>query len=338
MDVRNRMADVVKLRCNACQDFLKLVIRQGWQQKLYDKAEKAVIRNEKYKDKYIAAYEKMRDTGIENYGIDVMDVTFISEIILHCGNIVSASDETKRTLRQLVDDRNQTNHSSENEEPEELYLRGLLALCDLRKFIRVVDKTETSIDDNARMQYRKEYMAKIEELKTLLDDERIELIKREKDIMADIKKVLNSDDDGRTWAKINGYYCDKYFKIDKEAEAYQSFIFKAAEAGVMEAYGIAAEYHIERKNYDEAERLLAALHESNAGWDPKDMMRLAEIYLNRRSKNVGDGKKILQELTDAGYSIESKDGKTYTLLSKSVARRGKPLFGISVAEQEEWVY
>lgn len=26
MDVRKRMADVVKLRCNVCQDFLKLIV------------------------------------------------------------------------------------------------------------------------------------------------------------------------------------------------------------------------------------------------------------------------------------------------------------------------
>ena len=35
MDVRNRMADVVKLRCNACQDFLRMILKEGWQQELY---------------------------------------------------------------------------------------------------------------------------------------------------------------------------------------------------------------------------------------------------------------------------------------------------------------
>lgn len=45
MDVRNRMANVVKLRCNACQDFLKLVIQPNWQQNLYNKAEREVMNN-----------------------------------------------------------------------------------------------------------------------------------------------------------------------------------------------------------------------------------------------------------------------------------------------------
>lgn len=31
MNVRNRMADIVKLRCNVCQEFLKLIICDGWQ-------------------------------------------------------------------------------------------------------------------------------------------------------------------------------------------------------------------------------------------------------------------------------------------------------------------
>ena len=63
MDVRNRMADVVKLRCNACQDFLKMIIADGWQQFIYNKAKKEVETNGRYKDKYISIYEKMREVA-----------------------------------------------------------------------------------------------------------------------------------------------------------------------------------------------------------------------------------------------------------------------------------
>lgn len=63
------MPDVAKLRGNACQEFLKMVIKPNWQQRLYDIAKEAIEHN-RYADNYRPAYEKMRDIGIENYSID----------------------------------------------------------------------------------------------------------------------------------------------------------------------------------------------------------------------------------------------------------------------------
>ena len=45
MDVWNRMVDVEKLRCNVCQDFLKLISQPGRQRILYDKAKKEAEAN-----------------------------------------------------------------------------------------------------------------------------------------------------------------------------------------------------------------------------------------------------------------------------------------------------
>ena len=49
MEIRNRMPDVVKLRCNACQEFLKMVIKPNWQQRLYDIAKEATDRKKSYR-------------------------------------------------------------------------------------------------------------------------------------------------------------------------------------------------------------------------------------------------------------------------------------------------
>lgn len=57
MEIRNRMPDVVKLRCNACQEFLKMFIKPNWQQRLYDIAKEAIEHN-RYADNYRPAYEK----------------------------------------------------------------------------------------------------------------------------------------------------------------------------------------------------------------------------------------------------------------------------------------
>ena len=63
MFVRNRMPEVVKLRCNACQDFLRMVIIPEWRSHVYEAAQTNITG--KYRDKYVAAYDKMREKGVE---------------------------------------------------------------------------------------------------------------------------------------------------------------------------------------------------------------------------------------------------------------------------------
>ena len=182
MEIRNRMSDVVKLRCNACQDFLKMAIKPGWQKEIYDIAKDAIEHN-KYADNYRPAYEKMRDIGIE----------------------------TREALTKLRDDRNLTNHSNENEDAEELYLRGLLSLCNLKNFVKAVDKNEVRIDDEERLAYRSKYIPKIEELTDILDEERIELIQRAKDIRKDINKLFACKDEKTRlclWCDINSIWIE----------------------------------------------------------------------------------------------------------------------------------
>ena len=205
MKMRNRMPDVAKLRCNACQEFLKMVIKPNWQQRLYDIAKEAIEHN-RYADNYRPAYEKMRNIGIENYSIDEMDVTFITQVVCFCSSIVSVQKQTKDALTKLRDDRNLTNHSNENEEDEELYLRCLLSLCNLRSFVKAVDKFEINIDDADRLNYRNKYIPQIEELMDILDEERIALIQRTKDITKDINRLLSCSDDEtrlRMWCDIS---------------------------------------------------------------------------------------------------------------------------------------
>ena len=175
MDVRNRMADVVKLRCNVCQDFIRMILKEGWQKELYKKAQEEITSNGRFKDKYIPTYEQMRNSenGIDDYSVDDMDVTLITELVEanfrgKFPGIKSVEDVTRIALKELRDDRNRTNHSNENEEADELYLCGLLALCNLREFVRTVDKVEKGIDDEQRLAYRHMYIPKIEELFTIV--------------------------------------------------------------------------------------------------------------------------------------------------------------------------
>ncbi len=93
MHIRNRISDIKKIRCNACQDYLKMVAVEDWKNQLYEKTQIAV----KYSPaKYKPAYKIMRTRGIENYEIDDMDVTFISEVIHKCSYIFPSKVETRK--------------------------------------------------------------------------------------------------------------------------------------------------------------------------------------------------------------------------------------------------
>ena len=99
MEIRNRIVDVAKLRSNICQDFLKMVATSNWQQRLYDKAKYEVENNNRFRDKYIAVYNKMRDLGINQFAIGDMDVSLIVEVL--CG-MKDAWGVRRLTLRESL--------------------------------------------------------------------------------------------------------------------------------------------------------------------------------------------------------------------------------------------
>lgn len=306
MEVRNRMADVVKLRCNACQVFLKMVIRPDWQTELYAIAKNAIDSN-KFADNYIAAYEKMRDVGIENYSVDDMDVSIIVQIVRFCGSIVSVRKQTREAIGKLKDDRNTTNHSNENEENEELYLRGLLSLCDLRNFIRTVDRYEVSIPDEERIEYRRKYTAKIDELKNTLDEERIYLVQRTKQIDLDIQKILESKDRHQTWIQIMDLY-NKQSLMTKDNFLLNLFVVRASDEGIKEAHGYAVDYYMMiEHNYLEGERRMEWLFDQDGHISVADAHKITDQITHYQWMNntVTEGMlKMLKRLDSAGYPVE----------------------------------
>ena len=322
MDVRNRMADVIKLRCNVCQDFLKLIIDDNWQQFIYEKAEKEIDSNGRYKDKYISAYEKMREIGIDNYSIDNMDVTFISEIVHGCKEIAPTDDRTRKNIEQLVEDRNLINHSNENEEPEELYLQGLLALCNLKNFIKAVDKFEINIQDNVRIEYRRKYVKLIDDLKDILDEERILLIQKRKKILKDVQRILDCTDEKQrlsTWWKLERLYMDRYWKLENDRDRYMEFIISASDAGIREAHNGAVNYFfIIKKDYEEGERRLFMLYESYKSlptYESKSIINTINGYLMKGNKLTHGMEKLIKLVIEQGYSVEKND-EGYFLWSK----------------------
>ena len=291
-----------------------MIIADNWQQFVYNKAKREVETNGRYKNKYISAYEKMREIGISNYSIDDMDVTFISEVVRGCRTIAPTDDRTRKSIEQLTEDRNLTNHSNENEELEELYLRGLLALCNLRNFIRTIDKCETNIDDQERIKYRRTYAKLIEELKYTLDEERISLIQKRKDIAKDIKSLLDCTDEKQrlsVWCELEKLYSDRYWKLEKDYDRFNEFMITASDAGIREAHNGAVNYFfLIKKDYEEGERRLYMLYESFdslPAYESKSIIDTINGYLIQGNKLTYGMEKLVKLIIGQGYPIERNE-------------------------------
>lgn len=263
MHIRNRMADIVQLRCHVCQDFLRMVLPDGWQQFVYQKAKSEVENNSQFKANYISAYERMRANGIDNFKIEDMDITFMYQIVNGCKRDISVKNETIKAMRQLNDNRKVRSHSGENEEAEELYFQAFVELNALEQFIKVVDRYEIDICDEKRIEYLQKYNKAINELKGIIDEERIAQKQRIKDMEKDIDLILDSNEPLNTWVEIIETYWNRSIKIEKNSDVYFQFVVMASNAGIKFAHGRAATYYaVTLKDYAETERRLYMLYNS----------------------------------------------------------------------------
>lgn len=338
MEIRKRLDDVKELCCKAGQDYMKMVVKPGWQIKLYN-ISKDAVENNHYKQNYAKTYAKMRELNdVQDYQVSDMDLSIIITVALHCEEIVKVklSKETKDALKKLRYDRNEEGHTSYSEEDDELYLRGLLELCNLRSFVRCVDDYETDIDDSQRYEYRKLYIEKINDLQELLDDERIHLVQGRKERKRDIKQILDSDNPDREWSHILGIRNKTQLSLQKDIEGYNQFIIESAEAGVIQAYGIAADMYMRQKDYDKAEHYYRMLLTEDSGryLNAHEMLDLANLYINKLCSKEGDGQRIIDLLMKNGSIVISEDGKRYELISRSEATKGHALYSIEKPQDD----
>lgn len=320
MKARNRMADVIKLRSNACQDYLKMIITDGWQRSLYDRAKDKIEKDERHKEKYIPAFTTMRAKGVENYSIDDMDVSFISEIVHACKEFIPTQAKTRKAMEILTEDRNIKGHSNENEEDEELYFQGLIALQNLKKFVQTVDQVETAIPDAERCEYVRHYITKIDDLQKLLDEERISLVQRNMRINRDIQHILGSKDQQKAWCDLFGVY-NKQGDMLKDDSLFYAFVVKASDAGIREAHGLAANYFmLMRHNYQEAEKRMMWLFNSSEHIPAGDAHTITDLITHYMfsGNNITEGmQKLVHGLISEGFPIELRENGVLWVKTKN---------------------
>ena len=316
MDIRNRMADVSKLRCNVCQDFLRMVARHHWQQQLYTKAKYEVEASTKNRDKYMTVYEKMRDIGVDQYSIDDMDVSLIVEVLYGLKDFFPADRNTIYSINKVKADRNAKGHSCENEDPEELYLQGLLDLVNLRRFVVDVDKYEVSIADEYRLDFRRKYIPLIDKLKETLDDERIESLQAAKQIDRDISKILQSKNPDSTWLQVWELYMNRDWKLEKNPQGFNNFIVKASDAGIKQAHSGAMDYFLlMQKDHAEAERrmvMLLGAYGKLPIHEMKSVLDAINTYVIWGNSATDGMVAIIERIKTQGYDIVSNHDGTYS--------------------------
>ena len=197
----------------------------------------------------------------------------------------------------------------------------MLDLFNLRSFIKTVDKVETNIDNEVRLNYRQKYIAKIKQLMDLLDEERIELVQRRKTIEEEIQSILDSDDPFKTWYKIFEAYMYSIRNLDSKREELNAFLIAASDAGITYAHDRAADLFIVKGDYPEAVRRLRLLFEKH-GKDkvPKDIAHTITNALYcitlRSNYSSEDIDEMIKCFKAQGYPIELTDEGVYYWDSK----------------------
>lgn len=303
VNARQRLSDVKKLRTNILQSFFKLICVNDWQTLVFNYINKT-------KTAHSDAYNAMILKG-NTYSIEDMDDTLLMEIFYRCREcrIDLIDQDLVKMIKDLKVDRNHYSHSNENENDEELYLTGLLDLCRLSMFLKRFNTFETSIIDEERNILFKKYYPMVENLKDLMDNERITKIQIEKSIRSDIDEILKSQDTNEMYFKKSNAYFQMYFLSENKKYIYLLFLMYASEVGLTSSPYDGLEYYfyihdyiayvkklIEITNklnvitYDDADRICEHInfiisHKHNGNYLKSFIEKLKKITLKKDEDN-----------------------------------------------------
>ena len=180
-------------------------------------------------------------------------------------------------------------------------------MCNLRSFVKTVDKFETNIADEKRIEFIRKYLPLISEKMDLLDNERISLIQRKKDIEKDVKRIIDCIDEKQRhhlWSEIKHFYIQRYWLHEKDYDRCFEFEICASDAGIKEAHSDAVDYYIKIRDFNEAERRLQFYYDSYEIM-PVESIKWLIYTINKWFDEVGD----YPVLTDRFLSRLEEQGK-----------------------------
>lgn len=176
MEMFYTLAEIDKLMCKACQEYLSLVLKDNWQEKLYSICKDAIDNND-HPDKYGPVLDKLDEMDdILHFDTSDMDIPLIVSVVFYRDDFISSYYKTRIALFVLSEDRNEISHSSKNETSYELYTRGLVFLRNIKRFVCYVAKYENSISKKDRDNYKNRYMRSIKKWNNELKEEHNRLL------------------------------------------------------------------------------------------------------------------------------------------------------------------
>ena len=198
----------------------------------------------------------------------------------------------------------------------------LLSLLRLREFVNSVFFNMKQIPDEERRRYRGKYIPKIEELKCVLDEERMDLIVLDKEYSKDLSFALKGDKPDHMWYQVFKRYEDEYRMRKKEEpeqslKKYKGFFIKSSEMGFKSAHPFAAYFLMDDGKVEDAENCIFRLFESNGDLEKNDIesiLNLLNMYLRKHDSPTEKMKEIVRLIEDRGFKVtEDKNDSEHPL-------------------------
>lgn len=315
MELRQVTAKIKPLHTHVLQDYLKLQIQslvncKDWKVLLIQELNKNTE-----KLSYKEALKMISLKGIDDYSINDMDITLLSNLLKN-GNFKCTSYKCRCHLENLCEDRIFDAHSHGNESDMELFVWGTGALHNLKIFVESVYKND-DLYENEKIEYIKKYLKEInillEEIKYHYDGN-LEKLFMISELNNSISIILNSQNQSDMYWKVR-----EIIIAEKNENKLDQFIFLSAERGIyLACVEIAYQYFTGYKkpiNYEKAAKYYEKVYSSLS---VNDKLNLASIYINQLSNEdkKEEGYQIIESLkqklkNSKVYEYETKDGYTF---------------------------
>lgn len=328
-----RKMDVEKVLSNVLQDFLRMVMPDGWLVSLYhlmeSKSESCSLH-----ESCVETYEKMRATDEENFSVDMLDISFIKNILQFDKEYKTyrCDVKTKTALSRIGESRNIYGHLTGNESDEQLYHDHLVDLGNALSFVGTVDRFEKTISSEDRESYLKRYTKIINELIDVIDKERLEHLQWKKESDTAIQNAINSNDEN-AWlnaSMLNNQKLLLDLKSNGDIKEYTKrtayFYTRSAEAGITDAMPRAVRYYIDNElELDRIEDYLFRAYEGNNRNDAylnNEIIEDISAYKSKFGSVTNDLLALIEKMRKNDVPVEIAENGTYRIKKKP----RKPIF------------
>ena len=317
-----KISEVDALRCHICQDFYKLLVKDGWQQTLLTMARDVVNETDTSRPKHLYqnAYNKLIGKGPEHYSVYDMDVSFITELVNRkdSGRLTKKAGSTALiALQKVKEDRNDVGHSVWNEDTIELYLKNIVYLNNLDNFIKSVLVSKSVVELEYREAYYHLYYGKIQSLWDGLKNEFATSFQYDMEMEADFQKVIANGNLYNDWLEVSVKYAERYaYGRYRDKDREKRFWFQASKAGIPYAQITVLGYHcIGDADFSNIEGMLQnvlqfldhypGMHRDD---EVKSVLNIINQYLSKGNKMTEGLDCVIEQIRENGYHVIMEEG------------------------------